>query len=208
MQRQAAQNRHENGCAPTETEIRKLSSRKSRQKRPIWHRPGILRFAETGWWRHSGTNWRPATQSSNAEPGTEICDAETGTLKPAYHLAEINPETRSGRSPAPRHRHRAAPRRAGRVGRAIQGARTQSGITAAPHDIPNYDGTKESRLGAQARSLYALKPIGIVGNRVSRRLSSNPSPRSGLSPLFTRSIGDRHAIWRFCAEKRGSHPGT
>jgi hypothetical protein len=31
---------------------------------------------------------------SAAEPGTEICDAETGTQKPAYHLAEINPETR------------------------------------------------------------------------------------------------------------------
>jgi hypothetical protein len=28
---------------------------------------------------------------SAAEPGTEICDAETGTQKPAYHLAEITP---------------------------------------------------------------------------------------------------------------------
>ncbi len=31
---------------------------------------------------------------SAAEPGTEICDAETGTQKPPYHLAEMNPETR------------------------------------------------------------------------------------------------------------------
>src|ERR1700686_2115746 len=29
------------------------------------------------------------------EPGTEICDAGTGTQKPAYQLAEINPQTRS-----------------------------------------------------------------------------------------------------------------
>ena len=28
------------------------------------------------------------------EPGTEICDAETGTQKRAYRLAEIDPETR------------------------------------------------------------------------------------------------------------------
>ena len=31
---------------------------------------------------------------SATEPGTEICDAETGTQKPTYHLAETNPETR------------------------------------------------------------------------------------------------------------------
>ena len=31
---------------------------------------------------------------SATEPGTEICDAETGALKPAYHLPEIDPETR------------------------------------------------------------------------------------------------------------------
>jgi hypothetical protein len=31
---------------------------------------------------------------SAAEAGTEICDAETGTQKPPYHLAEMNPETR------------------------------------------------------------------------------------------------------------------
>ena len=37
---------------------------------------------------------------SAAEPGTEICDAETGTQKPTYHLAETNPETRgSAKSP-------------------------------------------------------------------------------------------------------------
>jgi hypothetical protein len=37
---------------------------------------------------------------SAAEPGTEICDAETGTQKAAYHPAEINPETRrSAKSP-------------------------------------------------------------------------------------------------------------
>jgi len=36
----------------------------------------------------------------SAEPGTEICDAETGTQKPTYHLAETNPETRrSAKSP-------------------------------------------------------------------------------------------------------------
>ena len=37
---------------------------------------------------------------SAAEPGTEICDAETGTQKPTYHLAETNPGTRgSAKSP-------------------------------------------------------------------------------------------------------------
>jgi hypothetical protein len=37
---------------------------------------------------------------SAAEPGTEICDAETGSQKPTYHLAETNPETRrSAKSP-------------------------------------------------------------------------------------------------------------
>ena len=37
---------------------------------------------------------------SATEPGTEICDAETGTQKPTYHLAETNPETRrSAKSP-------------------------------------------------------------------------------------------------------------
>jgi hypothetical protein len=35
------------------------------QKRPIRSRIGNVRFAKTGWWRHSGTNWRPTTQSSN-----------------------------------------------------------------------------------------------------------------------------------------------
>ena len=60
MQRQAAQNRHENGCAPAETEIQKLSSRKSRQKRPIWRRIGNARFAKTGWWcAQSDTNRSP-----------------------------------------------------------------------------------------------------------------------------------------------------
>jgi hypothetical protein len=41
---------------------------------------------------------------SAAEPGTEICDAETGTQKPAYHPPEISPETRrecdSGATPS------------------------------------------------------------------------------------------------------------
>ena len=37
---------------------------------------------------------------SAAEPETEICDAETGTQKPTYHLVETNPETRgSAKSP-------------------------------------------------------------------------------------------------------------
>ncbi len=38
---------------------------------------------------------------SGAEPGTEICDAETGTQKPTYHLAETNPETRREREKPP-----------------------------------------------------------------------------------------------------------
>src|SRR5258708_19272793 len=40
-----------------------------------------VRYLKTGWWRHSGTNWRPTTQSSNRSPrsaaGTEFFDAET-----------------------------------------------------------------------------------------------------------------------------------
>jgi hypothetical protein len=27
-----------------------------------------VRYLKTGWWRHSGTNWRPTTQSSNQSP--------------------------------------------------------------------------------------------------------------------------------------------
>jgi hypothetical protein len=33
---------------------------------------------------------------SAAEPGTEICDAETDAQRPPYHLAEMAPETRRG----------------------------------------------------------------------------------------------------------------
>jgi hypothetical protein len=39
-----------------------------------------VRYLKTGWWRQSGTNWRPTTQSSNRsprEPGTEFFAAET-----------------------------------------------------------------------------------------------------------------------------------
>ena len=104
MQRQTAKYCHQNAQTPTETKIRKVSGPKSRQKRPFLRRTGNVRFATTGWWRQSGTNWRPTTQSSKpvsaAGPGTEICDAETGTQKPTYHLAETNPETpRSAKSP-------------------------------------------------------------------------------------------------------------
>jgi hypothetical protein len=35
-----------------------------------------------------GTHHPVIEPVSAAEPGTEICDAETGTQKPAYHLAE------------------------------------------------------------------------------------------------------------------------
>jgi hypothetical protein len=41
-----------------------------------------------------GTHHPVIEPVSSAEPGTEICDAETGTQKPAYHPPEINPETR------------------------------------------------------------------------------------------------------------------
>jgi hypothetical protein len=33
--------------------------RKSPQKRPIWRRIGNVRFAETGWWAHQGSNLGP-----------------------------------------------------------------------------------------------------------------------------------------------------
>src|SRR5712664_2074187 len=68
MQRQGAKNHHEKGRTPAETKVREASGRKSPQKRPIWRRLGKGRFAETGWWRQSGTNWRPTTQSSNRSP--------------------------------------------------------------------------------------------------------------------------------------------
>src|SRR5258707_11381064 len=48
-----------------ETERAERYPRKSPQKRPIRSRRMDLRFRKTGWWRHSGTNWRPTTQSSN-----------------------------------------------------------------------------------------------------------------------------------------------
>jgi hypothetical protein len=57
----------------------------------------------TGWWRQSGTNWRPTTQSSNRSPPPsrkrKFCDAETGTQKPTYHLAETNPDARECKKP-------------------------------------------------------------------------------------------------------------
>ena len=59
MQRQDAQNQHKNARAPTETKIQELSSRKSPQKRPIWRTIGNVRFAETGWWAHQGSNLGP-----------------------------------------------------------------------------------------------------------------------------------------------------
>jgi hypothetical protein len=44
---------------------------------------------------HKLATHHPVIESvSAAEPGTEICDAETGTQKPAYHPPEISPETR------------------------------------------------------------------------------------------------------------------
>ena len=44
---------------PAETKIRELSDRKSPQKGPIWRRIGNVRFAETGWWAHQGSNLGP-----------------------------------------------------------------------------------------------------------------------------------------------------
>src|SRR5204863_3495167 len=81
----------------TETKIRELSGRKSPQKRPILRRIENARFAETGWWRHSGTNWRPTTQSSNrslkSESGTEFFDEETEGQIRLFCLAETDAET-------------------------------------------------------------------------------------------------------------------
>src|SRR5260370_15941336 len=81
MQRRSAKNCLSNARTRPETKIRQVSGGKSPQKRAIWRRTGNVRFAETGWWRHSGTNWRPTTQSSNRSPrsaaGTEFFDAET-----------------------------------------------------------------------------------------------------------------------------------
>src|SRR5207244_13029746 len=97
MQRRSAKNRHSNARTPAETKIRELSGRKSPQKRPIWRCAGNARFARTGWWRHSGTNWRPTTQSSNrslkSESGTEFFDAETEGQIRLFCLAETDAET-------------------------------------------------------------------------------------------------------------------
>src|SRR6478672_4205021 len=55
------------------------------------------------------------------------------------------------RSPAPRHRHRAAPRSADRMEPAVCGARTQSGITAAAAHDPELRVQNAVELRAQAR---------------------------------------------------------
>jgi hypothetical protein len=68
MQRQGAKNGHSNALTPAETKSREQSGRKSPQKRAIWRRLRNVRFARAGWWRHSGTNWGPTTQSSNQSP--------------------------------------------------------------------------------------------------------------------------------------------
>jgi hypothetical protein len=104
MQRQGAKNHHEKGRTPAETKVREASGRKSPQKRPIWRRLGKVWFAETGWVEavgHKLATHHPVIEPvSAAEPGTEICDAETGSQKATYHLAETNPETRrSAKSP-------------------------------------------------------------------------------------------------------------
>jgi hypothetical protein len=96
MQRQAALNRHENGCVPSEKKIREISSRKFRQKRPFDVVPESRRFARLGV-ETAGLNRRPSTQSSNESPperGTEIPDAETGAQTRPYYLTEIPIETR------------------------------------------------------------------------------------------------------------------
>ena len=71
---------------------------KSPQKRPLWSRRRNAQFGKTGWWRHSGTNWRPTTQSSNrslrSASGTEFFDAETEGPDPPFCLAETDAETR------------------------------------------------------------------------------------------------------------------
>src|SRR6478672_7891058 len=55
------------------------------------------------------------------------------------------------RLPAPRHRHRADPRSADRMEPAVCGARTQSGITAAPAHDPEFRVQNAVELRAQAR---------------------------------------------------------
>src|SRR6266404_4249505 len=61
--------------------------------------PVLYTATECGWWRHSGSNWRPTTQSSNrslkSESGTEFFDAETEGLNPPFCLAETAAETRT-----------------------------------------------------------------------------------------------------------------
>src|ERR1700681_706826 len=58
MRRRGANNRNQKAPTRAETKTREGSGRKSAQKGPIWLRIGNVRFAETGWWRLSGTNWR------------------------------------------------------------------------------------------------------------------------------------------------------
>jgi hypothetical protein len=106
MQRQGAKNHRQSGPAPAETKHKEMSGRKSPQKGLILRCTGNVRFAKTGWWRHSGTNWRPTTQSSNQsrppEPGTEYLDAETGhqltlTRLRSYYSTNISKRTRLNR---------------------------------------------------------------------------------------------------------------
>ena len=89
MRRQRAKNRRQNAHTSTETKIRELIGRKSPQKRPIWRLIGNVRFAETGWWRRSGSNCLLPTQGSNPspklEPGTEFFAAETGRRNGPIH---------------------------------------------------------------------------------------------------------------------------
>src|SRR5258705_6027039 len=61
VQRQSTKYRLSSARMRAETTIRKVSGRKSPQKRPIWRRPGNVRFAKAGWWwkqsPETGLNW-------------------------------------------------------------------------------------------------------------------------------------------------------
>jgi hypothetical protein len=74
-----------------------MDSRKSRQKRPIWRRPGIVRFAKTGWWcAQSDANRSPAKNREFFENFSEK-QASIGLTAPghrkldrnSYRLAEV-----------------------------------------------------------------------------------------------------------------------
>jgi len=66
-------------------------------ERAIRCRAGKVRFAETGWWRHSGTNWRPTTQSSNrslrSASGNGIFRCGDRRSNPPFCLPETEAET-------------------------------------------------------------------------------------------------------------------